>query len=401
MDRVTEMTYRMERRRALAAGVLETAGTTFLLLVAVRAFSAGPTAKGVIASGGALGLLLTPWTVWYVAKRRWRATQTAAWFARTGGAAYLVAAVVPSLTAYVIASTVALTALMGMVPLLTQMLEANYPAKERGKRFSNTVIIRILSSMAFAWAAGTLLTDDMARYPLVLLAYAAAFLLAGDSLSRCPSRPVPKEAGESPTRVWRYVKEDRTFRITLWSWMFMGIGNLMMLPLRVEYLANPKYGLTLSAGAIAFYTTILPNMARGAMSAVWGRLFDRMDFFAMRAVLNVGFALNIFLFFLGGSVPALVAASLIFGVSSAGGDIAWSLWVTKLAPSNRTAGYMSIHTFTNGIRSALAPLIAFWFVEGRSIHTLAWISGGLILVATLMLVPSIGGGHTSGPKTVG
>ena len=41
-------------------------------------------------------------------------------------------------------------------------------------------------------------------------------------------------------RALGYAKQDRLFRRVLISWMLLGFGNLMMLPLRVEYLANPK-----------------------------------------------------------------------------------------------------------------------------------------------------------------
>ena len=48
----TELTYRYERWRAISAGVLETAGTTFLLLIAVRGYQAGAWAKALVAGGG-------------------------------------------------------------------------------------------------------------------------------------------------------------------------------------------------------------------------------------------------------------------------------------------------------------------------------------------------------------
>ncbi|MEZ5302399.1 MAG: hypothetical protein R3F11_17460 [Verrucomicrobiales bacterium] len=43
-----------------------------------------------------------------------------------------------------------------------------------------------------------------------------------------------------------------------------------------------------------------------------------------------------------------------------GGNIAWSLWVTKLAPADRVAEYMSVHTFTTGLRGMAAPFLGFW-----------------------------------------
>jgi len=387
---LTELTYREEQKRAVVSGILETAGTTFLLLIAVRAFNAGAFAKGLIAAGGSLGLLLTPFTVWAVARLRMPVTHAAGWISGLGGACYLLAALVPSLPLYVGFCIGALTAGLALVPLLTQMFEENYPDAERGKRFSNTVVIRILASIGFSWLGGAVLAGHLGeRYPLILFVYAAAFACSAICLFRIPTKPITLAGGSSPFRAWRYVRDDRVFRTTLISWMLMGFGNLMMLPLRVDYLANAKYHLALPAMQVALLTGVVPNISRLAMIGVWGRLFDRMNFHAMRMTLNIGFAIGILAFFTGDSLGWLIFGGIVFGISNAGGDISWSLWVTKLAPPGRAADYMSAHTFLNGIRSALAPVLAFLVVEHTPITTLGWISVGLIVISTLILIPEI------------
>src|SRR6185295_14167614 len=60
------ITYRYERMRAVGSGILETAGSTFLLLIAVRHFQAGSTAKALVAMGGNAGLLMCPLVVSWV-----------------------------------------------------------------------------------------------------------------------------------------------------------------------------------------------------------------------------------------------------------------------------------------------------------------------------------------------
>ena len=57
------LTFRQERWRSLFAGVIETAGSTFLLLIATRQFDLGPIWKGLIAGGTSIGLLLSPLVV--------------------------------------------------------------------------------------------------------------------------------------------------------------------------------------------------------------------------------------------------------------------------------------------------------------------------------------------------
>jgi hypothetical protein len=234
----------------------------------------------------------------------------------------------------------------------------------------------------------------------LLLVFAAEFAFASTRLARYPSRPLHNDGGSHPFRALRYAREDRLFRHTLIAWMLMGFANLMMLPLRVEYLGNPKYGLALDARQIAFIVGVVPNVARLLMSQVWGWLFDRMNFFALRVVLNVGFALGILTFFLSESRAGLLAGAVIFGIANAGGDVAWGLWVTKLAPPERVADYMSVHTFFTGVRGVTAPVAAFYAAQSLALGTIGLVCAGLILAASLLLVPEIRWARAARPGRV-
>jgi MFS family permease len=162
----------------------------------------------------------------------------------------------------------------------------------------------------------------------------------------------------------------------------------------VEYLANPKYQLTLhgaalSAGTIALFTSVLPNLARLLLNPLWGRLFDRMNFFVLRITLNLSFVVGILSFFTSDSMAGLVAGAVFYGIAMAGGDVAWSLWVTKFAPPERVADYMAVHTFFTGVRGVLAPLAAFYLAGWVPLPVMGWMSVGLIFVGTLFLIPEI------------
>ena len=145
----------------------------------------------------------------------------------------------------------------------------------------------------------------------------------------------------------------------------------------------------MSVGTIALLTGVIPNLARLVLSPVWGHLFDHMNFFTLRITLNLGFAIGILTFFTTGSTMGLVAGAIVYGISNAGGDVAWSLWVTKFAPANRVADYMSVHTFLTGVRGVGAPLLAFLSVSHLSVGILAAICAGLILLATALLIPEV------------
>jgi hypothetical protein len=282
---------------------------------------------------------------------------------------------------------IALTAAGALVPLVTQIYQDNYPETSRGRYFSRTFMIRILSAAAFSWVGGVVLAADIHHFRALLAAFALAMAASAWFLRAIPSAPLHTSGDRHPLRAFRSLREDRIFRVTLVSWMFMGFANLVMLPLRVEYLANPRYGLALDATRIALLTGVIPNLARLVMTPIWGRLFDRANFFVLRMCLNLGFALGIVSFFTTSSMVGLWLSAITFGISTAGGDVAWSLWVTKVAPPTRVAEYMSVHTFLTGVRALAAPLIAFAVVSRWSMASMGWTSAATIGVATLMLLP--------------
>ncbi len=383
----TRTTFRIERWRAITSGILETAGTTFLLLVAVRWFHAGAFAKSLVAAGSSIGLIATPLVVTYVARKGLPPSLAAFRLMALAAAAFTITALLPFLPVYVAGSVIGMTLVSAVIPLLTQMYQENYPSQQRGRLFSRTVVIRILAAAVFAKGAGWLLAVDLTHFKTLLLAFAAAAAAAAVLLRRCPTTPIPDTGGAHPLRALRFVRDDPVFRRTLIAWMLMGFANLMMLPLRIEYLAHDRYGLRLPADQIALYTSVIPNLARLVMSPIWGWLFDRMNFFTLRVTLNVGFMLGILSFFTTGTTSGLVAGAIIYGISNAGGDVAWSLWVTKFAPPHRVADYMSVHTFFTGVRGVLAPMAAFHLAATASLPTLGWISAGLIGLACVILLP--------------
>jgi predicted MFS family arabinose efflux permease len=167
----------------------------------------------------------------------------------------------------------------------------------------------------------------------------------------------------------------------------MGFGNLMLLPLRVEYLARPIYGIDADAAQITMLTVTVPSIVRLVCMPLFGNLFDRMSFFAARIMVNLLFALYVAAFFSGSSDLGLLLGAVAFGVGSAGGDLMWTLWVTKFAPPGRVADYMGLHTFFTGIRAVAAPLLGFLVIERFDLETVAWIAAGLIVVSSMVLLP--------------
>jgi hypothetical protein len=340
-----------------------------------------------VAAGSGLGYVLAPVLVTAVEAARLPVAQAAARLALAGAGALALAAVIPHLVVFVAGSMLGIAAAGAMHPLLTQIYQENYPAASRGRFFSRTMVIRIASAAAFSAGAGSLLAADLAYFRAVLVVFAAALAFSSWCLRRIPSAELHVSEGRHPFRALRHVKHDRVFRTTLVAWMLMGFANLMMLPLRIEYLANPAYALSMSPDTIALLTGVIPNLARLVMSPVWGWLFDRANFFVLRISLNVGFAIGVASFFTSETLPGFLFAAIVQGISTAGGDLAWSLWVTKVAPAERVAEYMSVHTFFTGVRGILAPMVGFFLVAHWSVTAMGFVAAGLILAASAVLLP--------------
>jgi hypothetical protein len=392
----TRITFRRECLRAVSSGTVETAGLTFIALILARHYQASDTIKSIGQINDKVGLLLSPLVITLVTYWRIRAARAAS-FMMLGSAASFCVAALPNVYAFVWGSVCALTFSAAAIPLVTQIYQDNYPRELRGKLFSRQLIIRILSACLFGALTAQLLDYWPFLFPLITAAYAVAMLLSALALWRIPSSRLtdPGAAARNPFYALRFVVSDKTFRNTLISWMLIGTANLTMQALRGEYLANTdRFKVTLNGAALSTFfiyllTDIVPNMARLSMSPIWGRFFDRMNFFALRIAINIGFGIAIVTFFIGDTYAGHLIGAAIWGISIAGGDLCWSLWVTKLAPPHQVAHYMSVHTFLTGLRGIAAPFLAFWLVDVLSLPWLAFTVAVMIGLSCLVLLPEV------------
>jgi len=120
---------------------------------------------------------------------------------------------------------------------------------------------------------------------------------------------------------------------------------------------------------------------------LWGLIFDRVNFFVLRVVINLFFIAAVLIFFFGGHVWTLYLGLALHGIGKAGGNIAWSLWVTKFAKAEHVAEYMSVHTFCTGLRGSAAPFLAFFAAAAFSPQLVGIVGASLMTISTLMIVP--------------
>lgn len=383
-QQVISKTVQLERLRAIAMGIVESYGT-FLLIILVRQFQGTPLDKSIISAAGTGGLLLSPLMLFFSRRIGLPAPKTLSRLLAFSSLSFLAASVVTDATLFVTLVTVGTLLPSTASPLLTSIFNNNYPPTRRGRLYAQNQAIRILTSIIFGALAGWFISGEIHLYYILILVYAGALGFASYLVSQFPGENQSTPA--SPLfSCFRFLLTDSLLRNTTISWMLLGFGNLMMLPLRVEYLANPVYGLNLTEVEIAAFVSVLPNLARLGGTYVWGRLFDSMNFFSLRIALNLSFLTGILSFFMTSSHWGLAFSALIFGFSTSGGDVAWTLWVTKFAPPGRVPDYMAVHTFFTGVRGLLAPITAFSLLGVMTIQALSFVSGALILTATILLV---------------
>ena len=375
-SRVIQRTVQLERYRAIAMGIFESYGT-FLLIILVRHFHGTSLDKSIVAAAGTSGLLLSPLLLFVSRNLGFSAPKTLSRLLAISSCAFLVAATMSDPTLFVALVTIGILLPSTASPLLTSIFNNNYPPHKRGRLYAQNQAIRILTSIIFGGIAGWFITGAVELYYVLILIFAAALACSSYLVSQIPGEN--QSTPPSPLlSCFTYLASDSLLRNTTISWMLLGFGNLMMLPLRVEYLANPTYGLNLSELEIAAFVSVLPNIARLGGTYVWGRLFDSMNFFTLRMVLNLSFLTGIVSFFMSSSPWGLALSAVIFGFSTSGGDVAWTLWVTKFAPADRVPDYMAVHTFFTGIRGLLAPITAFTLLALLSLVTTIFLNFDVI-----------------------
>lgn len=385
-------TYFWERLRSGFTGLIEILwqpGAAVAFLVAVRYYDVDSFSKSLISASGPVGFLLTPLTLGLFARWRRPISQSMALiFIGTG----LLLFCIPWLSGarpFVLLVTLAHMLMVQYTPMYTEMYSRNFTTAQRGHRISTVFIIGGAASILANLITGELLDRQLSLFRPLMLVLAAACWASAACLWRIPTDPLASAEVGHPLRNLSLAWRDKLFGWLLSSWMLLGFGNLMTLPLRTEYMSNPRFGIDASNQSILLITGAVPLIFRLLASRALGRMFDRWNLVSLRMLLNLLFVTSILLFFSTRSLWLMGFSMAMLGTAMAGGRIAWSLWVTKLAGPGQTSAYMSVHMFSTGLRGTLAPFIGFALIERFSVHQVSWLGGGLVLISTLMFLPAV------------
>jgi len=370
-------TFNCDRIRGACNGILETCLQTFGLLIIIREFHAPGSIKSLMVAAYPAGLLLTPITLFWFARKGWPTGTAVSRNYMLAGLACLAAAGANNLHLFILSNLLAAMILAQQMPLMVHIYTENYTPSRRGQLLSSSVALSVAVAVVFSLAGGAFLDLDLSNYRWLYVTAAGAAFISSFAVGRIPSSPLSPTGSRNPLANLALIWKDRIFGAMLGTWMVMGLGNLIALPLRIEYMANPSYGINATNAQIALATAVIPSLVRVFTTHLWGYFFDRYDFFLIRIALNAFVLTSI----------VLNLAGAILGFALAGSNIAWSLWVTKFAPPHRTSDYMSVHTFATGIRGVMAPFIGFAAIVALSPSITAMFSASLIGLSIILLVP--------------
>ena len=382
---VAETTQKYDLRRNFFNGIVEASFSATALLVAIRHFGASDNAKSLIAGGSCLGFLLAPGFLLLIGKSKLPVSRICALLMLGAAIGILLSATANS--AWVYAGWLLLACVLaGQVPsLMVHIYSRNYPSGQRGRKISGNLMLSAVVGAGTALIIGWILDQDLNHFrPGAVVIFLFCTCTAYFHL-KIPSVPLKPGAG-GLSKDLRHALKDRLFFWMLTGWMLMGIGNLVTIPLRVEYLANPVYGIDASNTVVLAITLVVPLFTRVASIPVWGWAFDRFNLAFVRIAINLFFLVGLFLYFQTQNFSLLCLAAGLIGLATGGGTMAWTLWVTRVAPAGRESSYMSIHSFFTGVRGVPAPFVGYWIITTLGPGQVGWTSVILIGMSSLIFL---------------
>ena len=389
LEEKTLKTYHCDLWRGGFEGVLSSGAQTFCLFIAIRFFNAGETIKALIAAAPFMGMFLSMLLLHYASMTNWKKSTWGAVPSFITGCCLLIAAWAQSLTLFaclVIAGYICRSALL---PFITEIYSDNYPSGKRAAFFSKPLLLSVGIAALSGFIGSWFLELNINNYHWIFTFLGFCAFAKAVAIFSMPSEPIIDSPHTNPFGNMKYIIKDKSFGYVLLTWFIMGFANLWTLPLRVDYVTAPEWGIEGSAIYVAMIITIIPETIRMILIPFWASLFDKMNFVVLRMILNLFFGFGVLLFFVTSNPWVIGMGSALIGAAFAGGSIAWNLWVTKYAPPGKAGAYMSVHVSLTGIRGTIGPILGYWTVNLIGAQNIGIISFVMMFFATLMLIPEI------------
>lgn len=391
---VCRQTFRWDLLRAMPMGAVETAVTTFAILIANRYLDLEDIMKSWLVAGTAIGLLLSLFSVALVRRLGWSVNVSASIAWAVAAVGFGIAAIdgmdgESNRLFFVGGLVLALLSHSLSSPLLSQIYRRHYPGEIRGRLYSIVGVVRAGTAALFAYVIGMMLSNGALSYAGLLWIFAVCSLLKGVFTLTMKPVYLRKSHKLKLLDAFSHLRTDAAFRKLISAWMLLGVGNLIAMALFAEYVSNERYGFGFDEAQISMITATVPMLAFILSVVFWGMIYDKMEFYRLRVLVNLFFIAGILVFFMAPSYVWLCAGMALHGMGKAGGNIIWSLWVTKFAPAENVGEYMSVHTCLTGVRGIATAFFAFPLILWIGPFGVGMIGASLILISSLWLMPEV------------
>jgi MFS family permease len=387
------MTQFWDAGRAFFSGSHYPLRETVAMLVLIEFYHAGDALKTVFAVIVHLGMLFSVPVTGLFSNKGLRINYLVAAFNAAAMVSLLFAAASSHAVIFVLFASIP-GIMYGLgTPCLVQ-LYGEYEKERRGSRFATSAMALFLGSAFFAFCAQLILKSDGSGFRLILLLYAAGFAAATLASLRLPAESLKGEAHANVLRSFRFLKQDPLFAYVCLAHFISGFAYLWLAPYRTNFLAEQRFGFGYAPWLVILLVVIIPDAVKLLSLRLFGALFDRVNFIALRMLISALYGAYAVLFFYGDSIGAQLVGVVLLGLAIAGTNVTWTLWVTKLAAPEKVASYMSVHTTLTGIRQVLGPFFGLWALTSLGPDTAALMSLAGFGVVVMMLIPLLKTGRT-------
>jgi MFS family permease len=377
--------------RGLGQGVLETGFGVFIILIAIRFWEAPDFYKAALAGGGSIGLVLTPFAIGVISRNKLPGSKKCMLLLVFVAAFIFAASLSTTVLFFTIFLVFAQICLSQVPSLMIQIYSSVYKAGERGKKISFNLIASTMGGLFSSFLFGTYLDTVEADFRYVLWGMCVAALISSFAVWRMKYEGDSKEISSSRESIFQSIcnpLQDFLFVKILLAWMILGFGAIMTFPLRIEYLSREDQ-LNLSNQEIAFITVAIFFGAKVMSMYMWGKLFDRMHFMKFRILLNFQMMIAILIYFNSTTFIGVIIGSLLAGSVMGGANLAWNLWVTKLAPAGKEKDYMSVHMALTGLRGGAAPFVGYLLERSIGFDGVSYVSVSMILISSILFATTL------------
>jgi MFS family permease len=259
-----------------------------------------------------------------------------------------------------------------MITIRALAWRANYTPEHRAKIAASNLALLSAVMAVSGFITGFLANSDGEAYRLVFIVSAGCSLAAIHILSRLHLRhegQIISMEQSSPrrrilsTHAWKIFKQDRRYRDYLLCMFAQGSGNLMCVPLLILVLSEQ---LDQSPFVQVILSSSVPLLCVTLTVRLWANVIGSTHIVNFRAYHSWLMVLSMLVIAMGTidfEMNFVWLGSIMFGITLAGGRLAWHLGHNDFSSKYDSSDYMALHVTLTGIRGLIMPMVGIAFYQ--------------------------------------